>query len=211
MNILEPYLLYIKLFLVAAVLGCAGYGGYRVGVERTTQKWDADKAQFAKERADWALEKAALNAEAATKLETAVTQAQKKQVEQQRKFDAATKVYDAKIKELQDEKNRTLVLVDDLSPDGGLWIDATDCTGGQDSVGKGDLYTLSRSGGSATGAPATVRCRLPHSVAAALVEIASTADTRTALLNQCIADLNAQHDQAAGDQKQDAPSGAGNP
>lgn len=165
-----PYLLVIKLVLIAALMGAASYGGYRVGVDRTTQKWDADKVIFAQKETAWETEKAASNAAAAITLARVVAQAQAAQAAMQQKADAAQARYidaAAKLKAAQEAAKK---VAEGKAPEDGLWINTVSC--------------LKASSDGIT------RCRIANADADNLIGIASLADERTNLLNQCIARVN---------------------
>lgn len=166
---LTPYLLYIKLFLLAALLGATAYGGYMLGVDHTTTKWDADKVVFAQKETDWATEKAALNAAQAIKLAEVTAKAQADQLAMAKKADEAASKYASDIARLKVAQEAAHKVAEGTTPTDGLWVNTVSCVKAPDGA---------------------MRCRIANDDADLLVSLVSLADDRTVLLNQCIARVN---------------------
>ena len=187
---------------IALIIAAIGFlGGHYVATNKAVaaqalavQKVEDEKKEventLTEERLTWAKERADLNKLAAQNLQTAYDEAAAKELALRKKLRAEEAKYQTKIKELEDAKSKADSIVDDTSPDGGLWIDVTKESCSPSSSPSGDkANSLSKATGPTSGSSAYLRCRIAPEPAKALVKIADTSDQRTELLNKCIGNL----------------------
>lgn len=187
---------------IAFIIAAVGFmGGHYVATNKAVaaQALAVQKVMGAKkevedtlteERLTWSKERAELNRIAAQNLQTAYDEAATKEAALRKKLRAAEAKYQTKIKELEDAKSKADSIVDDTSPDGGLWIDVTKESCNAPSSTRSDKADgVSKATGPTSGSSAYLRCRIAPEPAKALVKIADTSDQRTELLNKCIGNL----------------------
>lgn len=187
---------------IALIIAAIGFlGGHYVATNKAVaaqalavQKVEDEKKEventLTEERLTWAKERADLNKLAAQNLQTAYDEAAAKELALRKKLRAAEAKYQTKIKELEDAKSKADSIVDDTSPDGGLWIDVTKESCNAPSSTRSDKADgVSKATGPTSGSSAYLRCRIAPEPAKALVKIADTSDQRTELLNKCIGNL----------------------
>jgi hypothetical protein len=198
---LSPYMLLIRLTLVALLLGLCAYAGYDYGTAKANKALAAAQLELETERKQWAqaLAKADSDAEAkVADMQKQVTAAENKAKEEKQKAEAQ---YANDLKRIEDEKAKFDNAAVDSKiqdwPDDGtnpsnyqLWVfvETATCTGNSDQGSNNAVPST----GTSVGEPATQQCRLSAKTAVPLVQIVSDADKAAAALNLCIRDYAAQ-------------------
>ena len=179
LDALTPYLLMIKVALVAALLGLTFYGGYRSGVDVTEPKVEAVKLQMAQLQTQWAEEKAKMNADA---LQAAVLKNQQDTAALQAVIAKQQTEFNKRIKEIQDAQTAA----NTIATTTGLWVDSPEC-----STVPGGSNSNSALPNASGGKPATVQwCRISNATAEHLIQLATDADQVVAQYNNCVDTVN---------------------
>jgi len=200
-----PYVAWIKLAAVLALLGGVAFGGYRYGsatqadedqksLNKVQAELVAERAAHDADKLTWSNTVASMNADAAKKLAAAQEAADKQAQIQQKKLDDANVKFNQAQKALTDEHQKALDLVvhpfssaDPVTD--GMWVDtdsATCYTAGDSD----NHHSLSQAALGAASA-SVLRCRLSPSTASRLIESAADANRVVANLNLCWSTLKA--------------------
>jgi hypothetical protein len=184
--------LYLKagalVFCIIALLGLGAYGGYTYGHSRASAEYVVKLVKLEKEKADAA--QASIE-----KLDKEVKSVDKVEATRTKKLEHASQTYQLKKKDIQNDKTSIMRVADA----DGLWITTTEC---RESFASGSHnYTLAGSNHDTGTVPRALRCRVSEQAAAALVEIAEIADTRTEVLNSCISTLKALNESLQKEEK----------
>ena len=184
-------LAYVKAGAAIAALAASFTFGHWVASKAGDAELNKAKAEFAAERVQWNQERLAITDKAAKDLADQVAKAADKEGALKEAYRQSESKYVKRIKELEGEFKKLNSLVTDVSDTGGLWInvEARSCpTPGQ----LGPSANLSQATVGADRPPETLRCRIAREDSRVLLEIGYTSDSRTELLNKCIATLNSQ-------------------
>jgi hypothetical protein len=176
-------------------------------VVKLNEDFQGERDSWSLERDDLHDERMAITRKAAEDLQKQRAEAEIREAALRKAVKDAEKKYKARIKELEDARTNLDNLIDDGSPDGGLWINiaAQSCAAGTSGdQHRADVpkaaYGSNRSAG-------TIRCRIADQDAKALVQISDTSDQRTELLNKCIGVLNPVTDELALPSSEAQPAG----
>lgn len=188
---LQPYLLWIKILAVLALVATVFGFGYEYGSTVTKNKDNVALAALQKQYTDaqktWDETKTKMAIDAENVLVAHDQANAAKELEDQQKIQTVTTQYQSALKEIQNAKQAALTLVDDPKPntDDGLWVyvDTSTCT--SDPDGRSLVSQASANGHFA----ANQQCRLSPRTADFLVEEAASSNQVVASLNSCVGQL----------------------
>lgn len=193
---LSPYLLWIKLGLIVALIGGVFFGGYHMGHNRGTEEGDVRVAKvqhdFDTAQKAWADEKTVAASQAIAALKNAERENDAKEAAAQHQIDAITIRYQSATKELENARNKVLAQATHHSdpavpalPSDGLWVDTEvgSCTANSDGDHSVPQATQGGRG------VATQRCRLSDQTATRLVDFAADANAIVLKYNECVGSL----------------------
>lgn len=175
---IQPYLIWIKIIAVLALVAALFGAGYHVGstyAHAEDQKaLSALQAQFDAAKVQWEATKARMATDAIRAIEDRDRQNQAETATKQTRIDDLTTKYQAALKEVHDAKQAVLNRVTHpaAGTDDGLWVDVDSDTCASDPDGD-SLVSQAAHGGHF--APVQ-QCRLSASTASRLVEEASQAN-----------------------------------
>lgn len=198
---IQPYLFWIKVIALFALVAAIAAGGYHLGstsahasdakdlaaqVEKTT----ALQKQYDAEKLVWADTKTRMAADAQTVLANRDRQNEAELATKQSQINSLIAKNQSAIKEIQNAKQAALTInahpVSSADPvTDGLWVDvdSTSCSGNPDG---GSLVSQAAAGGHLA---SSQRCRLSQSTADRLVEDAATATEVVRAYNTCVGEV----------------------